>query len=865
MQTRLNGMTILKSLRFWVWLFALGFTANLTYAQTGAGQSSGGSGNRPQNVPGSKNPAYSTRPAIGTITGIVLDSISGENMEFATVALYSLNPDSLVGGGITDGKGRFLLSDVRIGVHRLEISFLGYSGKTIDLVMVRPDQSLVDVGRILLSSDAETLNEVNITAERSYMQLGIDRKVYNIEKDLNAQNGDALDAMRNIPSLDIGVEGNVSLRGSENVNILIDGKPSGLTGSSRAAILEQLPASSIESIEIITNPSARFNPDGTAGIINIVMKKDRKKGISGGVTAGLGTNQKYNTSGNFNYRNSKFNVYGNYGYRNTNSFSLRSTFRETTTEESIITLDQDFIGDGLSTSHLGKAGFDWYVDPKTTISLSGLYSTDSRDRDGATFYRYLYPSGILESLSVQGEIDEESGWNTDLDFRFDKRFNVPGQQFTLDARYSFNSESESENNLLTDYLLAGMPLSNAPFERDNLELTDGRVFTAQADYVHPHMVQSGDKQVESWRIETGLQIISRQVQTDYRSQIRDTLSGELVIDNLVSNIFRLNENIISGYGTFNKRWSKWGLQAGLRIEQALTDPQLLTTEQVFDNDYFSLFPSMYLTRDLGNKKELQLNYSRRINRPNRWALNPFIDNSDPLNIRIGNPDLQPEYVHSAEFNFAKTWEKGHAITTSLFFRQTDGVIRSVRSVDSLGISTQVYNNFDWQRDYGIELIAVANAADWLKLTASGSAFRSNFEASSVVDGLNSSNYSWSVKTNANITLPQEIYFQVSFRYRGPTLTAQGTFIGVPELDAALRRDFLDDKLSVSLRVSDILNKQRFGYTLQDSSFFQDSFYKRESRIGWLTVSYKFGKQTFERRRNGGGPDGGGDFSPDMGM
>ena len=224
---------------------------------------------------------------------------------------------------------------------------------------------------------------------------------------------------------------------------------------------------------------------------------------------------------------------------------------------------------------------------------------------------------------MQGEIDEESGWNTDLDFRFDKRFNVPGQQFTLDARYSFNSESESENNLLTDYLLAGMPLSNAPFERDNLELTDGRVFTAQADYVHPHMVQSGDKQVESWRIETGLQIISRQVQTDYRSQIRDTLSGELVIDNLVSNIFRLNENIISGYGTFSKRWSKWGLQAGLRIEQALTDPQLLTTEQVFDNDYFSLFPSMYLTRDLGNKKELQLNYSRRINRPNGWALNPF--------------------------------------------------------------------------------------------------------------------------------------------------------------------------------------------------------------------------------------------------
>jgi len=826
-------------------------------------QQPSGSGKASANPSGA---TYSSRPAIGTLTGIVHDSISGQALEYATVALYSINPDSLIGGGITDQKGRFTLTGVGPGPLRLEISFLGFEMRRVGPIAMRPDRPLVDIGVVNLSEAGETLEAVQITGERSYMQLGIDRKVYTIEKDMIAQSGDALDAMRNIPSLDIGVEGNVSLRGSENVNILIDGKPSGLTGSSRAAILEQLPASSIESIEIITNPSARFNPDGTAGIINIVMKKDRKKGMSGGVSVGAGTNNKYNGSTNFNYRTQAFNLFGNYGYRYNNAFSQRSTYRETDTGEELIVLDQDFDGDGQSQSHLAKLGADWYVNPKTTLSLGGLFSTDSRVSEGSTFYRFLEPaSGLLESLDVQSEDDEEDGWNTDIDFRMDHLFDVPGQQLTLDARYSYRTETEMEYNLLTDYLLNGSPVTSTPFVRDNSEASNNQIVTVQTDYVHPHMVNSGGKEVESWRLETGLQVILRQSETDYQSLIQDSVTGELLVDETVSNVFRLEESILSAYGSFRKRWSRWGMQAGLRVEQALTDPQLLTTGEVFDNDYLSFFPSLYISRDLGNEQELQWNYSRRINRPDRWALNPFIDNSDPQNIRIGNPDLQPEYVHSVEMNFAKSWPSGNALTSSLFFRQTDGVIRSLRTVDSLGISTQVYNNFSWQRDYGLELISVLNITEWLKMTASGSVFRANFEAGAAAEGLTNTNYSWNIKTNANVDLPKEFYFQASFRYRGPGLTAQGTFVAVPELDAAIRKDFLDGKASLSLRVSDILNKQRFGFTLEDTNFFQDSFFKRESRIAWLTFNYKFGKQTFERKRNGGGPGDGGFSSPEMGF
>ncbi len=808
---------------------------------------------------------YDSRPAVGTITGQVYDSLLLQPLEYATVALYSIKPDSLIGGGITDAKGRFTLRQVKTGAHRIEVSFLGYEGRNIGPVMVRADRPLLELGQIKLAESGSTLDAVQITAEREYMQIGIDRKVYNIDKDLNAQSGDALDAMRNIPSLDVGVEGNVSLRGSENVNILIDGKPSGLTGSNRAAILEQLPAGSIESIEVITNPSARFNPDGTAGIINIVMKKDRKQGISGGVQLGVGTRDKYNASTNFNYRTEQFNLYGNYGYRNNSSFSRRSTYRETYTGEQTLILDQDYDGLGLSNSHLVKTGIDWYLDPKTTISASGMFSTDSRDRYGQTLFRFPDPAGNLNNLNAQRETDLDEGWNTDLDFRIDRLFSTPGQQWTLDARYSYRNDIEWEDNFLTDVILDGAVVSREPFIRNNTELATNRLITIQTDYIHPHMVTVGDRQVESWRIETGVQVIAQKRDTDYESLINDTISGELFIDEGVSNVFRLTENILSAYGSFRKRWDLWGVQAGLRVEQALTDPQLITTGEVFDNDYLSLFPSLYVSRDLGKRQELQWNYSRRINRPNRWALNPFIDNSDPLNIRIGNPDLQPEYVHSVEMNYAKSWDNGNAITGSLFFRQTDGVIRSIRLVDSMGISTQIYDNFSWQRDYGFELITVFNLTDWFRLTASGTVFRANFEAGPAVEGLANTNYSWTAKTNGSFTLPMNFSLQISFRYRGPSISPQGVFVAVPELDAALRKDFAGGKASLSLRVSDILDKQRYGYVIEDQNFFEDRFFKRESRIGWLTFSYNFGKQNFERKRSGGPSQDGGDFSPDMGM
>ncbi len=814
-------------------------------------------GNGPGAATGRHLPPYAERPALGTITGLVADSATGQPLAYATVALYALPFDSLVGGAITDEKGRFALRDVRVGAHRLEAGFLGYGKRAAGPFVVRPGAERVDAGRIALSPEDATLGAVEVRAEREYMAIGIDRKVYTIDKDLAAQGGDAVDALRNIPSLEVDVDGQVSLRGSSGVTVLIDGKPSGLTGADRSAVLAQLPAASIERIEVITNPSAKFNPDGTAGILNVVLKRDRKQGMAVGLQAGLGTREKYTASGNVNYRTPDVNLFANYAWRGERQWSRRAVYRESFVDGSEEVLDQDFYGTRRETSHLGRAGLDWYLDPNTTLSASGTFRTSGREQSGST--TFLYPgAGVSpEGLSLQGENDDDEGWNLDADLRWDRRFRTPERQWTADLRYSRSTDLERELNEL-DYLLwEGLPDPRADLDRRNVEDGENRIWTVQTDYVHPHVERVDGVPVERWRIETGLQAILREVTTDFSSALRDSLSGAFVDEEGVSNVFRLTENILSGYLNYRRQWADWGLQAGLRVEQALTDPQLLTTGEVFDNDYFSLFPSVYLSRRMPAGQELQLNYSRRINRPNRWALNPFIDKSDPLNVNVGNPDLQPEYVHSAEANYVKRWDRTWTLTASVFFRQTDDVIRSIRSLDSGGVAVRTFDNFAWQRDAGAELILVGSPLEWLRFTASGTAFRAVFDAGNALEGLQNRNVSWNTKANAQVSMPWDLAGQVSFRYRGPGLTAQGTFEGYPSLDLALRKELLDGDLSVSLRVSDVFNQRRFAYTIEDPNFYQEAFYRRESRIGWLNVAWNFGRQEESRRRSGfEGGDGG---------
>ena len=840
-------------------LFALMITLCMPAQAQGPGGWPGGRGG-----PGGRN--WADLPQIGSLSGQVIDSINGENLEFATIALHLMRGDSLVGGGITNQKGRFKLSELRPGMYRVRIDFLGYEARTINQVAIRPDNPNVDLGQISLAVAGEVLEAVQVTAERPYMQVGIDRKVYTVSKDISTEGADAMTALANIPSVEVDVEGGVSLRGSSAVTVLIDGKPSGLTGTDQTAILEQLPASSIEAIEVITNPSAKFDPDGTAGIINVVLKKNRKKGLSGGITVGAGTNNKYNASTNINYRTKDVNLYANYGYRFEDNLSWRETSSENFLVDSAAIIRQDYEGESNRESHTGKIGMDWYLNPKTTLSASGLLNVRDRSGFGTTRYDILNSDESVEDLWFQDETDLDDGWNADIDLGLTREFSSRNHKLAASGRYSLGTSSDQEDVVNRLFFPDGTPEAGQPFERSTITETDRSVATVQVDYTHPKVIKGSDgREREVWRFETGIKGIFRDSESDYASSVLDTLEQAFLLDTAVSNLFSLSESILSWYSTFQYAWENgWGVQGGLRIEQALTDPVLVTTNEVFDNDYFSFFPSVYFAKELKNNQELQLNYSRRINRPGRWSLNPFVDVSDPLNIRIGNPDLNPEYVNSAEFNYVKTFKGGHVLTSSLFARHTTNSITSIRSLDSLGVTTSTWTNLGTEQDFGLELIGVVSPWSWWRMTLSGNLYYNQAQGTDP-DGreLSNSAFGYTARMNSTFRIPKDFTAQANLFYRGPGVGIQGTRNAFGSLDLSVRKDFLDKKAALTLRVSDVFNTRRFRFTVDEETFLQNREFQRESRIGWLTFSYKFGKQQFDRRRRGnfnGG--GGGDFGGD---
>ncbi|MFT7589436.1 MAG: iron complex outermembrane receptor protein, partial [Limisphaerales bacterium] len=524
-------------------------------------------------------------------------------------------------------------------------------------------------------------------------------------------------------------------------------------------------------------------------------------------------------------------------------------------------LTQNHDADNSSNSHNLKLGMDWYLNPKTTVSVNGVYSNRFRGGGGLSRFEYFDQEGVIESLEFQDEIDrnESNSWNANL--RFEKQFSSREHNLFFDSRYSQNERFDREINYFRDAHLDGSAGSATDIIRVLTENQDRSTTVLEAGYAHPHMVDVGGKKQEKWKIETGLKAILKATETDFVSASTDTLTSTIINEEGTSNVFKLTENILSAYGTYRQRWGVWGAQLGLRAEAALTNPELLTTGEVFDNDYFSLFPTVHLSRKLDKEQELQLSYSRRINRAQHWALNPFIDRSNPLDIRIGNPDLQPEFVHKVEVGFVKTWEVGHTFSSSVYFTHTDDLITSFRTVNTEGITETTYQNFSWRRRVGLELISSLQFTDWWRGVISADIRRASVDASNIEVGLTNSNFEYALKANTNITMPWDMMMQISSNYRGPRVGPQGTFKGYITLNVSVRKDLWNKKASITLRASDLFDQRRFGMITDIPGLYQDSEFKRESRIGWLSFSYKFGKQQFDRKRSG---RSGGGFEEDGG-
>lgn len=827
-------------------LIALFLSCSVVYAQPG-GKSGGGPGG-----------AGRERPAIGVIKGRVIDDATGEPMEFVSITLESLR-DSSYFGGITDRKGYFNIAQIKVGGYRVSFNFMGYEQQVVSPIKLSPRESIEhDFGVIRMKSSISELGVAEIVDEKRFMEVQLDKKVYNVGENLTTDGGSASEVLENIPSVEVDIDGQISLRGSSNVTVLIDGKPSGLTGGSRQALLDQIPADLIESIEVITNPSAKYDPDGMAGIINVVLKKNKLEGIYGNVNLSAGTGDNYSGSIGLNYKNQKFSLATGYSYRFSDRFSENNTTRDNFLEIDPSHLDQVTNGNRIGASHTIKLGGEWFLTPSKTLSASGNYSLRDNDNISNTEYLLITPEGsFLERYDRQSDrLDLRRSYDINLGYRQEfgsrKHFLKADAFFT---HYAGDSNSDFDQIWFDE---DGQSLERAFDPEINLTDNFTDVFTFQTDYERP-LENEG-------RFEAGLKGIHRQMGTDF-------FAGFVGDDGLVepdltrNNNFEYNEQIYSAYSTYGRRFGNWGLQAGGRLEQVLTASTLVNTDTTFNNNYLSFFPSGNLSYHFNKDQIAQFSYSRRINRPHSRQLNPFPNYTDPLNLRMGNPFLLPEYTNSLELGWTQYIDKS-TLSASVYYKDVSNVIRRLKEVDEAGVSTTTYGNIAGAQSYGLELIAALKLAKWWNVNASANAFRTISDGSNLESDLSADATSWSLRGSNTFKWGEGWELQITGFYRAPMEILQGEFGSIFFMDAALKKSILDGKGSLSIRARDMFNTREFEFTTSADTFYQSGYRKRESQNFYLNFSYRFGKleERGSRGRRGsggsGGDDGGGGMEID---
>lgn len=794
------------------------------------------------------------RPSIGRLYGKVVDSKSNKPVEFTTISLISQRSGNVENGGITDAKGRFDITEIKVGGYEIVIGFMGYETHRIKDVKLSPKGTMAkDLGTINLVQSIYAMEQAEIVEEKNFMEIDIDRKIFNVEQNITSEGGSANEVLENVPSIEVDIDGKVSLRGSENVTILIDGRPSGLTGGDREALLEQIPAASIDQVEVITNPSAAFDPDGMAGIINIVLKKNKLQGFHGNVKLSAGTSDNYSASLGLNYRNQNFNAFVNYGFRQRNNQSWGTTSRMTTFDDVRSTLDQDQTGFRSGLSHNIKLGTDIYLAPKSTLSLSTNYSPRDDSNEDTVHYSSFDLDSVLSDYFTRNS--NGGGESESLDFNAQFRQEFSGKRHYLNLRANQSTSTKNrfsdfeENYFDTDFIA----LDTVPFtERTNTASTS-EYWSFSADYVQP-MENKG-------RLEAGWKTTLRMSDSDFLAESYDDDADSYANDTTRSNRFVFNENVHAAYAIYGRQLGKWGVQGGLRLETVNMRSYLANTDEEFINDYTSLYPSGHVSYEMAKGKTFQLSYSRRVNRPRSRQLNPFPNYNDPLNLRIGNPFILPEYTNSLELAYAHQWKK-NTITASVYYKDVNDVIRRYKTVDTTGVSTTTYENFAGATNYGVELIAVAKLNSWWSVNGSLNGFRTMQDGSNLEGDLNADALGWSGKVMSSWKFDGGWQFQASGNYRAPRILLQGEISEMYWVDFAAKKTILNKKGSIGLRVSDILNSREFNFYTEGRDFEQFSERKRQSQFVYLTFNYRFGKLEEKSERGRGSRGEGGDFGGD---
>ena len=780
------------------------------------------------------------------ITGNVNDSETSQPLEYATISLMNERLPDRIQGGITDAKGNF---DIEIfpGKYNITIEYIGFEKITLENREIRETTSL---GNFALTINSESLEEVELIGERTEVEIRLDKRVYNVGRDITVRGGSVTDVMDNIPAVSVDVEGNISLRGNDNVRILINGKPSGLVGLSGPAALRQLPAESIEKVEVVTSPSARYEASGTAGILNIILKKDELIGFNATFIANAGIPENIGGTATLNWRTKKLNIFSTTTYRDQKSLGgglFNSEYFNGDLPSAFANETRDY--DRVRKNYFINLGAEYYFNDKTSLTISGFVRDSNNTSDASTEIDELNANGdILSTVSrLQEEAEEDN--SSQLTANFTKKFNDDGHELVAEIQLQKSAEDE----------FADITNSDSPSETaGTLESQTRNLF--QLDYVWPI-----DKNTQ---FEFGYRGDFSSQENDYEIAIFE--NGEFVRDTDLSNVLLFEQNINALYTQFGKKVNKFSYLVGLRMENTNIVIDQKTTNDFKEKKYTNFFPTLNLSYEFSEEENITLGFSRRIRRPRSWSLNPFPSRSSVTFFRQGNPDLDPSYSSTFDFGYLKRWEK-FTFNGSAYFQKATQVITRITEAtgEVVRVSEDPLIEIPSLRATSINLAENNRIGSEFTLTyAPSRKFRlsGNFNIfnSETIGNYNNQVFdaeivSWFARINGNVTLPKGWTAQLRGFYRGPNATAQNRSKGFFVLSGAINKDVLKKKGTLSFNASDLLNSRRFKNTTTTERFINYSEFQWRRPSYVMTFTYKINERKNDRRRrNQSYGDGGGD-------
>lgn len=762
---------------------------------------------------------------LGSISGVIVDSLKNTPIELANVQL--LRDTVVLSSQLTNAEGKFLLGGLPLGKYILKISFIGYTTHT-SYIIIDADKK-ASIGKYRLAEKSYNLNEVQVQSKKELLENLIDKKVYNVGNLVLNPSETALNVLKNIPSVNVNMDGEISIRNNPQILILINGLPSALSAN---ALLGQIQANTISKIEVLNNPGAKYDAAGAGGIINIILKRNRKAGYNGNVSAGGGTRQKYNTGFALNYNTNKLNLATNYSYRYwelTNDLGFFSTNIRPDT-----TFYYDLKTRWMSKQHTHRinTALDYEINKMNKLSVSGTLDYMKQFSPEDLENRILDENQVISQLYQRKMRQYETTPGLSGAINYHKAFKAAGQELTAGVNYSSAFNSSSLTYDTRDYAPNYMSLATLPRKEEHFPVNGSKLFTVQTDYTHPF--SKGNK------LETGFKSTLQNLDNQLIAKVYNYQTNNFEIDKIRTNQFLYEEKINALYAVFGGEIKRIQYKFGNRLEHTYLHTNQLATKKDTSQVYLSYFPNFYLLKKLENSQQVQFAYSRRINRPSVSQLNPVTNFPDTLFLGRGNPNLVPEYVYSFETGYTKNWEKLN-INSTVYYRKSSNLITGITTQQEDGVAVTVPQNIKSSQSFGLEFISGYKLSGKIGFNGSANIFKRVVDAGNINANFMHSSLSWIAKLNSNISIGKAAEMQFNYNYVSRTLVAQANNVPSYSIDGGLSLSVLKKQGSINLSVSDIFNTLQYSSFSYGDNFTNTTLYKGETRVISLSMSYKFGK------------------------